>query len=378
MRRYQAEGHCRQRRLLLTTTALSGLLGACGTPFPARGDIFEPHQIIECCAPPNLLFVNLYFDPSNPLDVGESVSVLYNTAFGGAGGWFTDTTPFVDGPASFAQLTYDYTQTNYPPFEAWSYYQGWLDNGYSFSVTTQGGNGAVVDDGVAGYTDSQGNVYSAWPSFPSGGFAGPSNSQSQSTHCFRRGTLILTPEGELPIELLNPGDFVSLYSGGRRRIKGITRDFTYEPLVCFRPHSLDINLLTPRRALYVTKAHEIYFPEADAFVLARDLVNGNTIEEVYLGPVEVFHLDLGSHEVIVAEGAPLESLARPARPLASSNDDCAPGYEHYAPVHCKGSGRRYRLKRWLLAPFYPEAPEHTIRQSLSWEADHDQSNLIHQ
>jgi hypothetical protein len=108
---------------------------------------------------------------------------------------------------------------------------------------------------------------------------------------------------------------------------------------------------SPKRKLYVTRHHEIYFPDRHCFVLARDLVNGESIAEVDLGPTNIYHIDLGSHQVVIAEGAAVESLSR--------------DYPHFAPVHCRANGRRYKVKRWLFAPFYQEAPEVIINRQLA-------------
>jgi hypothetical protein len=60
---------------------------------------------------------------------------------------------------------------------------------------------------------------------------------------------------------------------------------------------------------------------------------------VHLGSVKVYHLDLGRHDVVIAEGATLESYGG--------------GHEHFALCHCRAAGR------------YPEAPEVVIRRRLA-------------
>jgi hypothetical protein len=303
---------------------------------------------------PNILFISIYMDPSDALDAGETISATFGPRGVGQVGWHGTEWNY-PGPLDFVQFTY-----------SGEMYPAWLDGTYGYNIWMEelGQSVQPVSGGiVTGYTDSTGLVYSSGPSPIWNGSSGTPPSwyspSQESNYCFRKGTLILTPEGEVPIETLKPGQFVSLYGGRLGQLKKVTCSLTYEPLVCFHPGSLGcassrdglVGEGEPKRKLYITGAHEIYFPEHHCLVLARDLVNGESIREVDLGPTEIFHLDLGSHQVVIAEGATVESLALT--------------YEHYAPVHCKARGRRYRLKRWLLAPFSPKAPEYVLRDQLA-------------
>jgi Hint domain len=65
----------------------------------------------------------------------------------------------------------------------------------------------------------------------------------------------------------------------------------------------------PQADLYVTQAHGVFID--DVLVSAQYLVNETTItlcEASELNELEFFHIKLESHDVIYAEGAPVETL----------------------------------------------------------------------
>jgi hypothetical protein len=73
--------------------------------------------------------------------------------------------------------------------------------------------------------------------------------------------------------------------------------------------SLCLGPNVPQADLYVTQSHCVFID--DVLVSARYLVNGTTIalcEARELNYLEFFHVKLESHDVIYAEGAPVETL----------------------------------------------------------------------
>ncbi len=132
--------------------------------------------------------------------------------------------------------------------------------------------------------------------------------------CYCRGTLIRTETGEVPVETLAIGDRVMTISGMARPIKWIGRRSysgrfalgqTQILPVCIKAGALDDGV--PRRDLWVSPNHALYLE--GVLIEARDLVNGVSIVQAErVEAVEYFHLELDSHDVLVAEGAPAESF----------------------------------------------------------------------
>ncbi len=132
--------------------------------------------------------------------------------------------------------------------------------------------------------------------------------------CFVSGTLILTSRGEIAVEALTEGDHVATASGhyrpirwiGRRRYTGrfLAGNPNMQP-IRFRAGSLGDSL--PRRDLLVSPEHAMFLD--GVLVPAKALVNGGAIvQEHGLNRVEYFHIELDSHDVLLAEGARSETF----------------------------------------------------------------------
>src|SRR6202012_5906089 len=75
--------------------------------------------------------------------------------------------------------------------------------------------------------------------------------------------------------------------------------------VCIKAGSLGENV--PRRDLWISPHHAMFLE--GVLIEARDLVNGVTIvQPMGAGDVEYVHVELDSHDVILAEGAPSETF----------------------------------------------------------------------
>ena len=143
---------------------------------------------------------------------------------------------------------------------------------------------------------------------------GPSNNTPPKCQCFLRGTRLLTPDGEIAIEDLKIGDFVTTTDGEMRAIRWIGKralaraEGWHEDVLPVRISKGALGSNTPHRDLYVTRAHLLYLN--GVLIPASDLINGGTISAVTpdVDAIEYFHVELGSHEVVLAEGAPCESL----------------------------------------------------------------------
>jgi hypothetical protein len=137
--------------------------------------------------------------------------------------------------------------------------------------------------------------------------------------CFLAGTLISTPDGERPIESLQPGDLINT-AAGPRPARFISRT-THFPMLLDANDVLPIRIaagalgeLGPLRDLYVSPDHAIFI---DGHLLqASVLVNGTTITRTSLAhwqqrhnqPIEYLNIELERHQLITAEGLVVESF----------------------------------------------------------------------
>jgi hypothetical protein len=137
--------------------------------------------------------------------------------------------------------------------------------------------------------------------------------------CYGRGTLIEAARGQKKVENLKIGDKVRTASGALRPIKWIGRRSYAGRFVmgrkdilpvCFKAGSLSDNV--PARELWVSPNHAMYFQgdhPSGVLIEAKDLVNGVSIVQAHsVEKVEYFHIELDSHDVIIAEGALSESF----------------------------------------------------------------------
>ena len=132
--------------------------------------------------------------------------------------------------------------------------------------------------------------------------------------CYCPGTRIMTAAGEVPVETLAIGDWLVTASGEHRAVRWIGRrsyggrfvaaNPNLQP-VRFRAGSLGGGL--PRRDLLVSPEHAMFID--GILVPARCLLNGaGIVRERGLDQVVYIHVELDTHDVLLAEGAPSESF----------------------------------------------------------------------
>ena len=130
--------------------------------------------------------------------------------------------------------------------------------------------------------------------------------------CFLPGTQIRTIRGEVAVEMLAIGDLVITLTGAKRRIKWIgigkvlatpARRNAATPVI-IRKSALDDNV--PCRDLHVTKGHSLFLD--GALIPVESLINHRTIQwDDRAQEVTVYHIELETHDVLLANGAPAES-----------------------------------------------------------------------
>jgi hypothetical protein len=147
--------------------------------------------------------------------------------------------------------------------------------------------------------------------------ADPANSgvdELNVTPCYCPGTLILTPAGEVPVEALAIGDRVITVSGEARPIRWIGRRsyagrfaLGKKDILPIRVNQGALGENLPKRDLWVSPRHALYLQRV--LIEACDLVNGRSITQAEsVESVVYIHIELDSHDVILAEGAPAESF----------------------------------------------------------------------
>jgi len=137
-----------------------------------------------------------------------------------------------------------------------------------------------------------------------------------SVPCFVAGTMILTPDGEVPVESLEPGDLVMTLDDGPQPLCWIgRREVAAEG--SFAPIRIRAGTFGNHRALTLSPQHrimvrdslaELLFGEGEVLVKAKDLVNGSSIRRLEGGTVEYVHILFDKHQVVFSEGLASESF----------------------------------------------------------------------
>ena len=130
--------------------------------------------------------------------------------------------------------------------------------------------------------------------------------------CSLRGSRIATPTGEVPVERLEAGDVILTFRGEARNVVWIgTGQVIATPgrrnaatPVIVRKGALAENV--PNHDLHITKAHGLYFD--GALIPAEFLVNHRSILwDDKTQVVTLYHVELGTHDILIANGAPAET-----------------------------------------------------------------------
>ena len=133
------------------------------------------------------------------------------------------------------------------------------------------------------------------------------------TLCFYAGTMLATPDGEMEVEKLAQGDML-LTANGAKPVRWIGQSHVHtrfaDPLralpIRIRAGALGDGL--PGRDLLLSPDHAICLD--GVLVQASALVNGATIIREYDVPEEFtyYHVELDTHELLLAEGVQAESF----------------------------------------------------------------------
>lgn len=150
------------------------------------------------------------------------------------------------------------------------------------------------------------------PSVNTADFAVSGNTITTSqVPCFVSGTRIRTTRGEVPVEDLQVGDLAVTSSGKARPIVWIGHRRIERPAPAVWPVRIMAGAFgnnIPIRDLFLSPGHAVCVDMAgEVFVPVGQLVNGSTIDWVEVAEVAYWHVELESHDVLLAEGMPCES-----------------------------------------------------------------------
>ena len=176
--------------------------------------------------------------------------------------------------------------------------------------------------------------------------------------CFATGTRIKTVRGDIEVEKLVVGDFVITGSGQHRRIRWIgsrtVEPSRYSPPELANPVRIRAHAFgqdRPARDLSVSPGHAIAFDiVGEVLIPAGSLVNGLTLLREEVSSVTYWHVELDSHDLLIAENQAVESYLDMGNrgffaECAVVSIDAAPDVEPSTRTHAH-----------FCRPFHPDGP----------------------
>jgi Hint domain len=190
------------------------------------------------------------------------------------------------------------------------------DFNYNGSITVGAVTGYLINDGAGDYFLVVGSGVDVSAGL-SGAFTQNADTWSftnTTPFCFAAGTMIATPEGARAVETLATGDLVLTAGGpakpvrwlGRNTVSRLFADPTRVLPIRVKAGALGENL--PVRDLLLSPCHALLIE--GALVQAAALVNGSSVLRETATPAvfTYYHVELDSHDVLLAEGVAAESF----------------------------------------------------------------------
>jgi hypothetical protein len=203
----------------------------------------------------------------------------------------------------------------------------------SNSITISGGNQGAINAILSQLTiDLSGPLFDSLNVFAIDNFgeAGTTRTVVTFVSCFLTGTQITTPHGATAVETLKIGDLVRTLSGDNRQIRWIGTRRYIQPFLNANPGVQPIRISAgalgdglPVRDLLLSPDHAVFLD--GHLIPALHLVNGvSIVRETGLAEIEYIHVQLNSHDVILAEGAPCETFLENGNLATFSNSATYP------------------------------------------------------
>jgi Hint domain/Bacterial Ig domain len=148
--------------------------------------------------------------------------------------------------------------------------------------------------------------------------------------CFVAGTMILTPDGEVPVETLEPGNLVITHDDGPQPVRwiGQRRVPAKDNLapICIKANTFGSHrelLVSPQHRILISDSlAELLFGEAEVLIAAKDLVNDYTVRSQEGGMVDYVHILFDRHQVVFSEGLATESFLPGPQTTRSFEREC--------------------------------------------------------
>jgi hypothetical protein len=169
-------------------------------------------------------------------------------------------------------------------------------------------------DATSAFSIANGNYALTIGGTPSAGNTVTTSSETFAVTCFCAGTLISTPGGTTAVESLKAGDLVLTADGGAAPVRWLGRQAVstvFGDTLRVLPIRIKAGALAdnvPARDLLVSPEHALLIE--GVLILAGALVNGASIvrETEVAEVIDYYHVELDSHTLLLAEGAPAESF----------------------------------------------------------------------
>ncbi|WP_380785415.1 Hint domain-containing protein [Sphingomonas sp. R86521] len=188
--------------------------------------------------------------------------------------------------------------------------------GYQYHLSPVSVFTQLPSGGFSVQTQIEGTVYDARDNSVSVNTSVPVYTNNVPPPCFVSGTGILTTSGEVLVEDLQVGDVVVTAAGNEVPVQWIGShavrcDRCFDPTSAW-PIRISANAfgeMKPHRDLYLSPGHAVWVPFMDEGVLipALSLVNGATVAQIETDEVTYWHIELATHDILLANGLPAES-----------------------------------------------------------------------
>jgi hypothetical protein len=331
----------------------NGMSSSTGTAYqtyftPAQGvsDAHEAVQSAEAVGQPagSAIYFAMDFDPAAYGAAGSEAQLLGNVQT-----YLTAAAPILQA-AGYSVGVYGAGDTlaatihntpgtaNYNPAYTPVAQYGWLTQSYGWA-----GSNPQTDVNAQGW-----NVYQGMQTTANGVAIDPDTAKTGSfgqwsggTGCFVSGTLIRTSTGDRTVESLAAGDLVLTAAGEARPIKWLGHrqvDCSRHPR---REEALPIRIAAgafgpnrPDHDLLVSPGHAVCVDVlGDVLIPAGALVNGATVRQEEVDSVTYWHVELDTHDLLIANGLAAESYLEVGnRAFFSEHDTVALDASPDAPV----------------------------------------------